>query len=478
MQDIVGKLRDIVGARYCLSGAEQRDKYDHDITGAYVGRSLVVVRPGSTSEVSAIMACASQYHVPVVPLSGNTGLSGAGYVGDSGDKILLSLERMNTIRQINDKSRVAIVEAGVILANLHAAVDEHDLVFPLLFGARGRCMLGGNLATNAGGSNVVRYGNTRDLCLGLEVVMADGQVVDLMSELHKDNTGYDLKDLFIGSEGTLGVITAAVLKLFAKPKAYATAVVSVPGIAGALTLLHHIQATSGGGVEAFEYMPRAYFERLAEVDPAAKLPFEPPVETAVMIEIAATLPGDDSAGADGSLPVTTRLEETLSALMDSGQVLDAVIAKSEAQRTEMWRQRELAFEVSVARGAPVTNDVAVPLDKVQAFLELADVELAREFPGAETIVVAHLGDGNLHYSVWLDTGKPSGIDAETRTTIYALIEDVVARLGGSFSAEHGIGLAKKGTMLRRKNPAALTVMRRIKAALDPDNILNPGKMLP
>ncbi len=478
MNGLIEELRKVVGGQYCLAGADARKKYDNDITGVYKGRSLAVVRPANTDEVSRVMALANKARVPVVPLSGNTGLAGGGYAGEAADTIILSLERMNRVREINSKSRLAIVESGVILANLHAAVDAHDLVFPLLFGARGSCMIGGNLATNAGGSNVVRYGNTRALCLGLEVVMPDGEIVNLMSELHKDNTGYDLKDLFIGSEGTLGVITAAVLKLFSKPAAYASAMVAAPNIAGALTLLHRIQAASGNGVEAFEYMPRAYFEMLQKVDPKAPMPFKDLPEVGIFIEIAATLPGDATPAEDGSLPVVTRLEDTLAALLETGEVLDATIARTEAQRLEMWRQREMAFEVSTHMGMPITTDVAVPLDKVGEFLHQADARLAEFAAGAKTIVVAHLGDGNLHYSILVDPQNPGAADAATRTAIYTLVEDVVADLHGSFSAEHGIGLAKKGTMARRKDKPALAVMAAIKAALDPNNIMNPGKLLP
>ncbi len=477
MGDLIAKLAGITGHENCLSGDDDRAKYDNDIIGQYKGRSLAVVKPANTDEVSRVLALANDARVPVVPLSGNTGLSGGGFPGE--DKaIILSMERMNRIRQINTDSHVAIVEAGVVLANLHAAVEEHDLVFPLMFGARGSCMIGGNLATNAGGSNVVRYGNTRALCLGLEAVLADGTIVDLMSELHKDNTGYDLKDLFIGSEGTLGVITAAVLKLFPKPAAYATAMVSVPDIGGALKLLHRIQIASGGGVEAFEYMPRNYFQHLARIDPKAQLPFDPLPEVSIMVEVAATAPADAAPDEDGRLPVVARLEAVLEDLFETGEVLDAVVAQTEAQRAEMWCQREMASQVATSRGMPVATDIAVPLDKVGTFLERADAALARAFPGAEAVVVAHLGDGNLHYSVWVDPADPSAAGTAEHEAVHNLVEDVVRDLGGSFSAEHGVGLSKRGSMARYKDKGALKAMRAIKAALDPNNIMNPGKVLP
>lgn len=478
MVDIIVSLKAIVGDQYCLSGEDERQNYDFDVTKEYQSRSLAVVRPANTAEVSAILRLASETKTPVVPLSGNTGLAGGGYAGGQGDTIILSTDRMNKILEINPDSRIAKVEAGVILANLHSAAGEYDLVFPLLFGARGSCMIGGNLSTNAGGSNVVRYGNTRALCLGIEVVTADGEIVNLMSELHKDNTGYDLKDLFIGAEGTLGVITAAVLKLFPKPKAYATAMVSVPDISGALALLHQIQAASGGGVEAFEYMPAGYFRHLKSMDPDAPMPFSEPAEVGILIEVAATSDRDAQAEEDGTIPVQNVLMETLAALMESGEVLDATIAQNEAQRLEMWRQREMAFEVCNHLGVPITTDIAVPLDQVAEFLKRANARLAEIAPKSELIEIAHLGDGNLHYSMWVNPETREPASKETQTAIYTMVEDVVSELNGSFSAEHGIGISKLGSMARRKDKAALKVMRAIKAALDPDNLMNPGKLLP
>ena len=478
MVDIVALLSAVVGAEYCLSGRDAREKYDYDITRRYLGKSLCVLRPANTAEVSAILKIANTHQVPVVPQSGNTGLAGGASISADEDTIILSSDRMNRILDINPLSRVAKVEAGVILANLHAAVAQHGLTVPLLFGARGSCMIGGNLSTNAGGSNVVRYGNTRALCLGLEVVMPDGEVVNLMSELHKDNTGYDLKDLFIGAEGTLGVITAAVLKLVPTPKAYATAMVSMSSIDAALTLLHKIQAVSGNAVEAFEYMPRNYFRRLALLDPNAPMPFAEPAEIGILIEVAAASESDANPLEDGSIPVQNTLLDTLSALMEAGEVLDATLATSEAQRKEMWRQRELAFEVAHSAGYVVTNDITVPLDKVASFLDRARTGLMKLAPKAELIEVAHLGDGNVHYTLCIDPDDKNPPATSLRIAIYEMVEDVLADLGGSFSAEHGIGVTKLGSMARRKNPAALSVMRSIKAALDPNNIMNPGKVLP
>jgi len=478
MQDIVRDLKAIVGDKYCLSGDDPRESYDNDRTAKFKGRSLAVVRPANTAEVSAVLKLANAARIPVVPQSGNTGLAGGASVSSTADTIILSTNRMNHILDINPVSRIAKVEAGVILANLHEAAAQHGLSFPLLFGARGSCMIGGNLSTNAGGSNVVRYGNTRTLCLGLEVVTPTGDVVNLMSELHKDNTGYDLKDLYIGAEGTLGVITKAVLKLVPTPKAYATAMVSVPSIDGALALLHRLQSASGGGVEAFEYMPKNYFRHLARLDPSAQMPFSEPAEIGILIEVAATATRDAQASEDGTIPVQNILLEALSGMLETGEVLDATIAASEAQRKEMWRQREMAFEIAYGLGHPLTTDVTVPLDRVAEFLKRANAGLTRLAPNAELVEVAHLGDGNLHYTLSVDPASQQEPDKDIQTAIYTMIEDVLEDMNGSFSAEHGIGVLKLGSMARRKDKGALAVMRAIKSALDPNNIMNPGKVLP
>jgi len=470
---MIDQLKAVVGAAHCLTEADARAKYETDVTGQMNGTARAVLRPGATAEVAEILKIAQAEGCPVVPMGGNTGLAGGGYVGDNGH-LVLSLERMNRIREINPTARIAKVEAGVILQNLHDAVEEQDLVFPLMFGARGSCTIGGNLATNAGGSNVVRYGNTRALVLGVEAVLADGTIIQNMSELHKDNTGYDLRDLLIGSEGTLGVITAAVLKLVPRPKAYATGMVKVPEIGGALSLLNRLQAASGGGVEAFEYMPKRHFDILSEIAPELKLPFAEMGDTNIFIEVAATRDQDAEPDEDGTIGVQSILMEALAEAMEDGSVLDAAIAQNEGQRADMWRSREMAFEVAHSQGKPIANDVALPLDQVDEFLTRADARLEEVAPGSFPVVVGHLGDGNLHYTIVM----PGGYDDALKERIVTSVEDVVAALNGSFSAEHGIGVAKLGTMARRKDPGALSAMRAIKAALDPKGILNPGKLLP
>lgn len=469
VSDIIAALRGAVGAAAVLTGADAAP-WSRDWTGAYTWAPLCVVRPATTAEVSAVMRLAHENRVPVVPVSGNTGLAG-GTVGDGA--VMLSLDRMNRVQDIRTAARIAVVEAGVILSALHDAALAQGLVFPLTFGARGSCMVGGFVSTNAGGSNVLRYGNTRDLVLGLEVVMADGEVMNLMSELHKDNSGLNLKHLMIGAEGTLGVITRAVLKLVPKPTATATAMVALPSLDAALALLHRVQEATGGAVEAFEYMPRRYLQEYARRYPQARPPFATEYLHCVMVEIASSAPRDVTASTDGTVPLTALLETLLADMLEQGSVLDAVVAQNEAQRSEIWARREAAGPLSLSHSPMVNNDVAVPLDKVAVFLARMDARLATLDPAAVPLVVSHLGDGNVHYTVWPGSPDPAHCDA-----IMQAVEDEVLALGGSFSAEHGIGLAKRPSMARRKDRVAVAAMKAIKAALDPRGILNPGKVFP
>lgn len=467
--DLLEQLKEIVGTPHVLTGKDAAP-FGRDWTAKYVSTPLAVIRPANTGEVSAVVKACAAAGVAIVPVSGNTGLSGGAYAEAA---VMISLARMNAIRDIRPEARIAVVEAGVILSNLHEACDTHDLVFPLTFGARGSAMIGGALSTNAGGSNVVRYGSTRGLCLGLEVVLPDGRIMDLMSALHKDNTGLDLKNLMIGAEGTLGLITAAVLKLSPKPRAYATAMVAVPALPDALTLLNSLQEATGGAVEAFEYMPRAYIDRhLAHIE-GARAPFEDSYDVNILVEVGATAPRDAEVQADGTTPVVSYLEEVLGEMIEAGDVLDAVVAKSEGQRKEMWTRREQAAEVTLTTPTLVDSDVSVPVDKVHIFLERISDRVKALEPEGEELAIAHLGDGNLHYTVY-----PKDTSAAQNDAIRRAVEEVVAELGGSFSAEHGIGITKLPSMIRNKDAAALDVMRAIKAALDPHGIMNPGKVIP
>lgn len=469
LMELLDELTSIVGASAVLTG-QDCDAYAADWTGSYNARPMAVVKPATTAQVSAVLALANRTRTPVVTRSGNTGLVGGGFAPD---RLVVSMERMNQIIEIRPESRVAIVQAGVVLSKIHDAVDGYDLVFPLFFGARGSAMIGGNLATNAGGSNVLRYGNTRAQCLGIEVVLADGRIMNLMSTLNKDNSGYDLKNLFIGSEGTLGIITAAVLKLHPKPGAYATAMVAASSIESALTLLNRLQRETGGAVEAFEFMPRNYLTQLKKVLPHLKPPLGYDQDVTILVEVGALSARESTVTDDGTVPITDLLESVLMEMIKDGLASDAVIARSGQQRLDMWKIRESAAEIGVGRSHIIESDVALPLDKVAEFLETATERLTALDPKADTMTVCHLGDGNVHFTIW-----PQVTDPQLHDQIREMVEDVTEKLDGSFSAEHGIGLSKLNSMARRKDSVALAVMKDIKSTLDPNNIMNPGKVLP
>jgi FAD/FMN-containing dehydrogenase len=463
----LAELTAALGAENVVTGAEMA-RFTHDWSGHYQTEPCAVARPGSTEEVAAVLRLASAHGVAVLPVSGLTGLVG-GAMTKGG--LLLSVERLNKIRAIRPEARIAVVEAGVVLQSLHDAAEAQGLYFPLWFGARGSAMIGGVLSTNAGGSNVLRYGSTRGLCLGLEVVLADGRVLNLMSELHKNNSGYDLRQMFIGAEGTLGVITAATMRLVPKPRAYATAFAALRDLPSALALLNRLQEATGGLVEAFEFMPATYMERLKAFRPEIRQPFAKIHGVNILMEIASTAPRDSQLDAEGRVPLQALLEEVLSEAVEAGDVLDAEIAASEGQRLAMWKRRELAAEVMNSRQPTIDTDISLPLQSVAEFFPRIEARLPAIDPGYETITVAHLGDGNLHFTVY--PSEEGHYDA-----VIEAVEDVVQELGGSFSAEHGVGLSKLASMRRRKDPVALDLMRAVKKTLDPQGIMNPGKVIP
>ncbi len=466
---MIDQLAALLGKDFVLVG-DDRDKWRMDWTGVYAADPIAVLRPRDTAEVAGIMKIADAHDTPVVPVGGNTGLTG----GTSGkDMLMISLDRLNDISELDPTGRTATVGAGVILSTLHTAADAHDLIFPLTFGARGSAMIGGVLSTNAGGSNVVRYGNTRDLCLGLEVVTAQGEVMNLMGKLHKDNAGLNLKHLFIGAEGTLGIITRAVVKLHPKPRAYATAMVALQNLSDAVNLLNRLQAASGNAVEAFEYMPRPYIAAHCENFAQASEPFAEKYAENVFLELGATNPHDARRTDDGSVPIQSMLTEILADMLEKGELLDAVIAQNDAQRKDMWKRREDAGEFLFLRKPHVNTDVAVALTDVAPYLAEVTRKLAKLDPGAEEVVVSHLGDGNIHH-----TAYPTSDDPALHRAIRDLVDQTAVAYRGSFSAEHGVGVSKLGTMAQCKDSAALGAMRAIKSALDPKGLLNPGKVYP
>ncbi|MEL6913857.1 MAG: FAD-binding oxidoreductase [Pseudomonadota bacterium] len=467
--ELLDQMRATLGETYVLTG-EDTAKWARDWTGKYAWTPRAVLRPADTGGLSAVAAACHAARVAMVPVGGNTGLTGATRAEGA---VMISLDRMNTVESVKPAARVARVGGGAILQNVHEAAAAHGLIFPLTFGARGSATIGGALATNAGGSNVLRYGTTRDLCLGLEVVLPDGRVLDLMGELRKDNSGYALRQLFIGAEGTLGFITKAALKLFEAPRVRVTAMAAFARLDDTLDLLNALQAATGGAVEAFEYMPRRFIDRHIARKGGSE-PFAGRHEVNVLIEVASTRADDAAPGAEGTGSALLELVTgTLAQALDAGKLSDAVVAQNEAQRSAMWARREAAAEITFLGGPIVDTDIAVPLDAVPRFLSEVAPRITALDHGATDFVVSHLGDGNLHYTVY-----PTRDDAALKVAMIEVIEDVTLALGGTFSAEHGIGLSKLGSMVRRKDAAALDTMRALKASLDPHGVMNPGKVLP
>ncbi|MEE2998895.1 MAG: FAD-binding oxidoreductase [Pseudomonadota bacterium] len=477
MADILPKLEKKFDSSTLLIKDQDMAKYVTDWPKQLTGKATAVIRPKTTAEVSEIMKIAYDTATPVVPQSGNTSVAGGSIPDKNGKAIVLSLERMNKVRDISSSAMTATVEAGVILENLHKIVEEKGLFFPLNFGAKGSCMIGGNLATNAGGQNVVRYGNTRDLCLGIEAVTSQGQIVNLLSGLRKDNTGYDLRDLFIGSEGTLGIITAATLKLFHLPNARATTFAVVPDITRGLDLLNLAQSETGGTVEAFELIPDVFLQLVRDHAPQHNIPFENIPSLCVLIEIAETANNSNRPNEDSSAIVNSKLEKILEAGFELGLVLDAVVANSEAQRRNMWEMREGALEVITAAGTRIGFDISLPLNKIQEFIEEMKSQTEEIMSGLRMCHMGHLGDGNLHYSIFPPKDELKKF-LDKSEKIKSVVYDSIGKYGGSFSAEHGIGTSKLLAMSKYKDPVSLTIMKQIKKTLDPKNIMNPGKLLP
>ncbi|MBD1545432.1 FAD-binding oxidoreductase [Roseibium aggregatum] len=471
---LISRLRDIVGAENTLTQDADTVAYTTDWTQQHAGAAIAVVRPANTDEVSAIVRLCAASEVAIVPQGGRTGLCGGGVPIAGQPSVILSLTRMNAIRSLDSEGRTVVAEAGVVLETLHERALEHGLIFPLMFGAKGSCTIGGNLSTNAGGSNVVRYGNTRELCLGIEAVLPDGSVINALTGLRKDNTGYDLKDLLIGAEGTLGIITAAVFKLFPDPAARATAFLSVTSMDAAIGILNTIQDRTGGAVEAFEYMPRQTVDAILNAFPDMRPPLQEPAETGILLEVASSRPADAQVMEDGSVRFQNDLMDILAELIEEGFVLDAMLARSEQQRRDLWRMRESTLEAITGFGPSYHLDISLPLANISAFIEEIDTA-AREL-GFLPLTVGHLGDGNLHYA--LAAAEGSVWEELPLEKIGTIAYDALIRLNGSFSAEHGIGQSKLQVMKKLKEPAQISAMRAIKKALDPLDIMNPGKLLP
>ena len=428
----------------------------------YKGRSTLLLKPATAAEVSAILAICNETGTAVVPQGGNTGLVG-GQIPFDGE-VLLSTARMNRVRALDASALTLAVEAGVVLAAAQQAAEAHGLLFPLSLAAEGTATIGGNLSTNAGGVAVLRYGMMRDLVLGLEVVLADGRVLDRMTGLRKDNTGYDLKQLFIGAEGTLGIITAAVLKLFPKPEKRTTAFVAVPSPDAAVALLSQMQAATGGLISAFEIMPKLGLHLVLQYIPQTKNPLSQPSDWYVLLE----------AGSGGGFALDDIVE---GALYESDFAGEAVLARSEAQRENMWKLRESMSEAQKREGASIKHDVSVPVGAIPRFLETATAAVLKTVPGARPVSFGHIGDGNIHFNFSAPVGGDADAFLARWEEIQRIVHDIVHEFGGSISAEHGIGVQKRDQLPRYKSAVEMDLMRTLKRTLDPKNILNPGKVV-
>ena len=451
-----------------LTDAAETAPFLLDWRRRWQGRALAVVQPSTVDEVATLVRWCARHAVPLVPQGGNTGMSGGSVPDDSGRAVVLSLARMNRVRAVDPVNNTATVEAGVPLAQVQSAAREAGRMFPLSLAAEGSATIGGNLSTNAGGTAVLRYGNARELCLGLEVVLPSGEVLEGLRGLRKDNTGYDLRDLFIGAEGTLGVITAATVKLFPQPAAQVTAMAAVARPQDALALLELAQRLLGPALTAFEMMSDLCLDLVVRHFPDHAKPFAQPHPYCVLLE---------SSDAEGEAHAAERFDALMTQALESGIVADAVVAQSIAQSRRLWSLRERISEAQAAEGKNIKHDVSVPISAIGEFVERTNAALERAFPGIRMVVFGHLGDGNLHYNV----SPPAGTDGEAfmamQPRINLLVHDAVDAARGSISAEHGIGVLRRDEMMRYKSPVELALMRTLKHAIDPLGIMNPGKVL-
>ena len=467
-QTFLDQLRSICGPDHVLTEGDL-SAWEVDWRKRSHGKALAVVRPGNTDEVAQVVKACVSARVSLVPQGGNTGLVVGSTPDDSGSQLVLSLQRLHAVREIDAANLTITVEAGCVLQNLQEAALQAGFLFPLSLAAEGSCTLGGNLATNAGGTQVLRYGNARDLCLGLEVVTAAGEVWHGLSGLRKDNTGYDLRDLYIGSEGTLGVITAATLKLYPLPAARLTAWAAVASMDEAVALLGLAQQHLGASLTGFEVMGQFALSLVVKHFAQLKVPFHDSAAFGVLLECS-----DQESEAHAR----AQFERLLEAALAKGCISDAVVAESLAQARQLWHVRESIPLAQAEEGLNIKHDISVPVSRIPEFVRSTDALLKQALPGVRLVNFGHLGDGNLHYNVQ----APAGVDAaaflsQREDEVNTLVFDAVQRFGGSISAEHGVGTLKVSKLEQHKSPVALSLMRSIKTALDPHNLMNPGKLL-
>jgi D-lactate dehydrogenase (cytochrome) len=466
--DISARIEALVGSGHWLTAPEDVAPHLVERRGLFHGAALGVARPGDTAETAALVRICAESGLAVVPQGGNTGLVGGGVPPEHGRAVVVSTERLTRIRAVDPLNFTLTAEAGCILATLQQAAADVGCLFPLSLGAEGSCRIGGNLSTNAGGLNVLRYGTTRDLTLGLEVVLADGRVWDGLTALRKNNTGYDLKHLFIGAEGTLGIITAAVLKLFPALAGVETALIALPDPDAAVAILDRARRASGDAVTACELMPRIALDLVVAHVPRCRDPFAGRHPWYLLLEVSSSRPGTLRAG----------FEEMLSACLTDGLALDATLAESADQRQSLWRLRETIPEAQTAEGASIKHDVAVATHRVPELIRHATAAVEAALPGVRVVAFGHIGDGNVHFNLT----QPADADPKAFLgeweAMNRIVHDIVTDMAGSISAEHGIGRLKVAEMARTKSAVELDLMRRIKSAIDPAGIMNPGKVIP
>jgi FAD/FMN-containing dehydrogenase len=460
----------LLGPRGLTTDPELMDVWLTDWRGRYTGRALALASPASTAEVAALVKLCGAHGVPIVPQGGNSGMAGGATPDTSGHAILLSLRRMNLIRSVSPEGGQAVCEAGVILQSLHEAAETAGLRFPLTLGGKGSATIGGLIATNAGGTQVLRHGTMRAQVLGLEAVLASGEVLDLMTPLKKDNRGFDLKQLLIGSEGTLGIVTAATLRLLPAATGRTTAWVGLGGIVAARTLLRRMERALGDALEGFEVVPVHCLDSVLAHEPAARAPLAERHAWNALIE--GVSPTADSAA------LRETLEASLAAALEEGLVADAVIAANDTQAEAFWALRDGISAAERARGPAMQHDISVPVERMPEFILAAVPEIEAAHPGTTAVAFGHLGDGNVHFHVLAPPGAVRGVWEESHgKAVSARVHDLVTKWGGSISAEHGIGQMKVDELARLHDPVALAVMARVKEALDPQGLLNPGKLL-
>jgi len=466
--DFSAQLRELLGADGLLTAAADCAPFLTDHRRLYQGAALAVALPRSVAQVSQLLSLCHARRVGVVPHGGNTSYCGGATADESGRQLVLSLRRLNRIRSLEAANYSLVAEAGCVLARVQRAADEADRCFPLSLGAEGSCQIGGNLSTNAGGVSVLRYGMMRDLVLGLEVVLADGRVLPGLSALRKDNTGYDVRSLFLGAEGTLGVITAASLRLFPKIRARATALAAVPEVRAAVELLARLREASSDRVSSFELIPRIGIELTTRHIAGVSEPLDRPYPWYVLCELGASRAAD---------ALDAVLEETLGSALTEGVVLDAAVARSERQRAALWKLRESIPEAQRLEGAGLKHDVSVPVGALAEFVTRASQWVSANVPDGLLVAYGHVGDGNLHFNVSAAPGAQRERFLAREEPVRRAIHDLVSEFGGSFSAEHGIGRLKVGELERYTSPVELALMRAVKRAFDPHGIMNPGKVL-